>query len=91
MGNNSSNQHAKRYERLECLESLPEPELPNFVWGSDLPGSVFCDRVSRAYEKWFTREGTSFHYLSGRPLKPSYKKQATFKHLPRKLALNALP
>ena len=47
MGNISNNRHAKMHERLECLESLPEPELPNFVWGSDLPGSVFCDRVSR--------------------------------------------
>ena len=49
MSNNNSNQHAKKREWLECLESLPEPEPTNFVWGSDLPGDVFCDRVSKAY------------------------------------------
>ena len=36
-------------------------------------------------KKWFTGEGTSFYYLSGRPVKPSYKTQPTFfKRLPLK-------
>ena len=38
-------------ERLDCLERLPEPEEPNFVWGNDLPGDIFCDRVNKAYEE----------------------------------------
>ena len=38
-------------KQLECLENVPELEPPNFIWGNEVPGDVFCDRVYRAYEE----------------------------------------
>ena len=38
-------------KRLECLENVPEREPPNFIWGNEVPGDVFCDRVDKANEE----------------------------------------
>ena len=46
-----SDQHTKMHERLECLENVPEPEPPNFIWGNEVPGDVFCNRADRVMRK----------------------------------------